>query len=251
MFVINYEFLWKCFSHPFFFGHQSLGLLRLCDSLFFLLNVGLRVLQQLGDNTSSNSLATFSQSETLTLHNGQRVVQLHVDGDVIAGHGHSHILGQGQVDSSVSRTDKALRTVTREEGLGTTTLIRLQHVNLTLEVTTDLDGVGLGQAHTALNLVLGDTSKEHADVVTSFAKVELLVERFNTSDGGVGVLSLDANHVDVLVDLDSALLDGASNDTTTAGDVQGGVDGHQEVLLGLTDGLLDVLVHGRNKRLDR
>lgn len=238
-------------SYILFFPYSSISLCAgLSNSLFFLLKVGLRVLQQVGDNTGGDGLATLTESETLALDDGKRVVELHVNGHIVSGHAHLHVSGQSQIHSSVGSTDEALGTVASEEWLGTTTFIGLKHVNLALKVSSNFDGARLGQAHTAFNLFLGHTTEQHTDVVTGLAAVELLVEGLDTSDGGGGGLSLHADHVNVVVEFALALLDGACNNATTARDVQGGVDGHQEIFLGLTSRFLDGLVHGCDKFLD-
>jgi hypothetical protein len=69
-------------------------------------------------------------------------------------------------------------------------------------------------------LVLGNTTEKHSHVVTSFTRVKLFVEGFDTSDGGGGVLSFDANHVNVIIDFATALFDGASDDASSAWNVQ-------------------------------
>jgi hypothetical protein len=223
---------------------------RLGNSLFFFLKVGLRVGTKHGDNTGGDGLATFSEGETLSLDDGEWHVKLHVNGNVVTGHAHLHILGQLDVDGGIGGTDEALGAVAGEEGLGATTFFGLEDVNFALEVTANINGAGLGQAHSSLDLFLGDTSKQHTDIVASLTAVERLVEGLNTSDGGGGGLSSDADHVDIVVDLDLALLDSTSDDAATAGDIQGRVDRHEEVLLGLTNWLLDGVVHGLNELLN-
>jgi len=69
------------------------------------------------------------------------------------------------------------------------------------------------------------------------------VEGLNTSGGSASVLSVNSNHVDVVVNLELTLLDSSSYHTSSSGDTVGGIDGHQEVLGVLTRGLLNSTVH--------
>ena len=178
------------------------------------------VLEQLCDHTGSNGFATLSQSESLSLKDWERVVKLHVDGEVIAWHAHLDIVGQVDVDSDVSSPDEALGSVAREEGLRAATLIGLEHVDLALAAAAHRHAVRLGEAHATLDLILGDATEEHADVVACLSSVELLVEGLDSSDSGHGVLPPDTDHVNFIVDLGLALLDSASDDNTTTSDVE-------------------------------
>ena len=66
-----------------------------------------------------------SQSESLSLQDWQRIIELHVHSEVVTWHAHLDFLGQGDVNGNISCTDEALRPVTGEERLGATTLIWL------------------------------------------------------------------------------------------------------------------------------
>jgi hypothetical protein len=46
------------------------------------------------------------------------------------------------------------------------------------------------------------------------------VEGFDACDCSGGVLSLDTNHVNIIIDLAATLFDGSGNDASSAGDVQ-------------------------------
>ena len=225
------------------------GSLSLGDSLFLLLDVCFRIFEELSDDTSSNGFSSLSESEALSLEDRQRVVELEANSEVVTWHSHLNILGEADVDGDISSTDEALGTVASEEGLGTATFVWLQHVDLTFAVTAHLHGVGLSEAHTTLDLLLGDTTEQDTDVVTSLSRIQRLVESLNTSDGGDLVLAANSNHVHFIIDLGLALLDSASGDDTTSSDVERRVDRHEEVLFRLTNGLNNVLVHGCNELL--
>jgi len=131
-----------------------------------------------------------------------------------------HVSGKGQVHSCVSSTDKALRTVTREERLRTTTFVRLEHIDLTFEVSANIDRSRLHQAHTTSDLFLCDTTEKYTNVVACFTAVELFMEGLDTSDGGGGSFSLHTDHAYFFVKFTLSLLDSAGNDTTTTRNVK-------------------------------
>jgi hypothetical protein len=70
-----------------------------------------------------------------------------------------HILWQGDVNSSISSANKALRTISGEEGLRTATFFWFEYVDLTFEVSADFETVWFSEAHAAFDLVFSDTTK--------------------------------------------------------------------------------------------
>ena len=90
---------------------------------------------------------------------------------------------------------------------------------MTDEVSADVQGARLDEAHTSLDLLLSDTSEEDTNVVTCLTLVELLLECFNASDCSSRGLSLNTDHVDFITDLAFTLLNGACNDGTSAWNV--------------------------------
>jgi len=176
--------------------------LALGGSLLFFLDVLRGVLAKLRDDTGSDSSTTLTHSKTLTNKDGQGVGKLHLESQVVTGHGHLDIIRKRNVDGAISGTDEALRPVASEERLGATTLVTLENVDLTLEVTTHFQRAGLGEAHTTTDLLLGDTSKKNTNVITSLGAVHLLVESLDTSNSRVQMLSSDTNEMHVLVELD-------------------------------------------------
>ena len=177
-------------------------------------------------------------------------MELHVDLQVVTWHGHLYSVGQDDVGGAVGCSNESLGSVSREEWLGSATLVGLQDVDLSGEAPSDLEGLGLGEAHSSLDLILGQTSEEDSNVVSSLGLVHLLVEGLDTSDSGGGVLSINSDQVDVLVHLEDTLLDGSSTDGSSSGDIDRVVDGHEEVFLGLSDWDLESLVHCVDKLLD-
>jgi len=218
-----------------------------CRSNFFLSDISFSILQKLGDHTSCNSLTSLSEGEALSLQDGEGVHEFHLSSQVVSGHGHGDFLGEGDVDGTISSSDEALGSVAGEEGLGTTTFIGFEDVDLTFKSSADLKRVRLGEAHSSLDLFLDDTTEQDTDVVTSFGSLHLLMEGLNTGDGSGFVLSVDSNHMHILVDLQLTLLDSSSDDTTSSSDIMSRIDGHKEILSSLTDGLLDGAVHSVNE----
>jgi len=214
-----------------------------CGTNFFLSNIGLSVFQKLGNDTSGDGLTSLSEGKALSLEDREGVHEFHGGGQVITGHGHGHVLGELDVDGTISSSDEALRSVAREERLGTTTFVGLEDIDLTFESSADLKGMRLGEAHSSLDLILEDTTEQDSDVVTSLGGVHLLVEGLNTGNCSRCVLSFDSNHVHILVDLQLTLFDGASDDTSSSSDTVSRINGHKEVLVHLTHGLLDGGVH--------
>lgn len=217
--------------------------LGLGSSLLLFLDILSRVLTKLRNDTGRDSSTTLTNSEALTNKDGQGVRELHLESQVVARHGHLDVIRKRNVDGAISRTDEALRPVARKEGLGATTLIALQHVDLTLEVTAHLHGAGLGKAHTTTDLLLGDTSEQHTDVVTSLRGIHLLVEGLNTSNSGRNMLSSNTNQMNILIQLEGTLLNSTRADGTSTGDVDRLINGHEELLVDESLRQLEGVIH--------
>ena len=132
-----------------------------------------------------------------------------------------HFLGQLNINGYVCGTDEALWAISGEEWLGTAALIRLKHIDFTFAASAYGLSVGLGEAHTTLDLFFDDTSKKHTDIVTCGGGVERLVEGLDSRDRGYGMLSTDAYHMHFIVELGAALFDSTSGNDTTSSDVDG------------------------------
>jgi len=146
-------------------------------------------------------------------------MKLQVDSKVVSWHGHLDAIWKGNIDSAVSSSDEALWAVSGEERLRSTTLIWLENVDFSLAASADCHGVWLGEAHTTLNLVSSKTSEEHSNIVSSLGNIHLLVESLNSSDISDLVLSVDTDQMHFFIELDLALLDSSSGDTTSSWNV--------------------------------
>ena len=218
-----------CRTHEFAVAPQhnllrSLGCLGLGSPLFLFLDVCFRIFKELSDDASSDSFSSLTESEALSLEDGQRVVKFHFDCEVVAWHSHSDGLGQCDVDGAVSRPNEALRAVPGEEWLGAATFVRLQHVDLALQVSAHAHAVGLREAHATLDLFLEDTTEEHTDIITSLGCIQLLVECLNTRDSRDSMLALDSNHVHLIVDLRLSLFNSACGDDTSSSNANRVID---------------------------
>src|SRR5438128_2305295 len=96
------------------------------------------------------------------------------------------------------------------------------------------DRTGLGQHLAALDLLPLDAAQQAADVVARLAGIEQLVEHLDARDHRLAGV-VDADHLDLLVDLDLAALDPAGHDRATTFDREDVLDRHHE---GLVEGAL-------------
>src|SRR6202011_6247033 len=93
------------------------------------------------------------------------------------------------------------------------------------------DRAGLGHHLAALDLLPLDAAQQAADVVARLAGIEELVEHLDTGhDRLPGVV--DADHLDLFVDLDLAALDAAGHHRATTFDREDVLDRHHERLVG-------------------
>lgn len=224
--------------------------LALGSSLLFLQDVFLRVLQECGDEAFCHGSATLPDDEELVLLERQWVVQFHLDFKVVAWHCHLGALGQGDIDGAIGRSHEGLWPVPSEEWLRSASLVGLEHVDLSFEVSSDLQGVGLDEAHASLDLLLQNTSEEHANVVAGLGLVRLLMETLDTGHRRRQVLSLDTDDVHVLIDLRRTLLDRSRHDAASSRNINGLIDRHKELFFHLTWRHLKLIVHSLNQFLN-
>ena len=120
----------------------------------------------------------------------------------------------------------------------TAALVLGQNVHLTNELGVGVNGTGLGQNLAALDLGLRNTAQQGTDVVAGLSEVEQLVEHLDTGNGGLALLVGQTNDLDLLVQVQDTTLHTASSNSTTAGDGEDVLDGHQEghVLLAVGGG---------------
>ena len=99
---------------------------------------------------------------------------------------------------------------------------------------------GLREHLAALDVLALDTTEKCTRVVTCLRVVERLLEHLEPGDDGLLDLLVDADDLDLVPDLDLALLDAAGDDRAAARDREDVLDRHQERLVGLALRLRDV-----------
>ena len=132
----------------------------------------------------------------------------------------------------------------------TATLVLGQNVHLTNELGVGMNGTGLGQNLTTLDLGLSHATQQSADVVASLSVVQQLVEHLDTGNGGLTLLVGQTNDLDLLVQVQHATLHTTGSNGTTAGDGEHVLDGHQEGHILLAVGGGDPLVNSVHQLLD-
>ena len=185
------------------------------DHLFLSLRVLLDDVQYL---TCTYRTATLADRETQTLVQSDGVDQGNGDGNVVAGHHHVNALGKGNLTRYVHRTQIELRTILVVERSVTAALLLLQDIDLGGELGVGSDRAGLGNDHTALNLLLVDTAHQQTYVVTCLTLVEQLAEHLHTRTGRGQSLLLQTDDLYGIADVDNAGLDTAGQYGTAAGD---------------------------------
>ena len=125
-----------------------------------------------------------------------------------------------------------------------------QDVNLASELGVRMDGTGLAQNLTTLNVLLVNATQQSTDVVAGFCVVQQLVEHFDIGDDGGLLLFHQANDLDRLVLLDDAALDTTGSDGAAAGDGEDVLDRHQEGHVSLAVRGRDIVVNSVHELLD-
>src|SRR6185312_10624327 len=201
----------------------------------------LQLLNDFGDDPGADRTAALADRKPQTLIHGDRLDQLDLHLDVVAGHDHLGALGQIGHAGDVSRAEVELRPITGEERGVTPALLLLQDVDLGVELGMRRDRTGLAQHLPALDLVPLGTTQQTTDVVAGAALVEDLLEHLDARHDGRRAV-LDPDDLDRLTDLDDPLLDTAGRDRAAAGDREHILDRHQERLVEVAHRLRDVAV---------
>src|ERR1700753_227800 len=167
----------------------------------------LQLLNDFGDAPGADRAATLPDREPQTLVHGDRLDQLDLHLDVVAGHDHLGAVGQVGDAGDVGRAEVELRPITGEERGVTPALLLLEDVDLGLELGVRRDRAGLAQHLAALDVLTLGPSQKAAGVVARAALVEVLLEHLHARDNGRGG-RLDTDDLDSLTDLDDGALDG-------------------------------------------
>ena len=132
----------------------------------------MKLLDHLGNNAGANGAAAFTDSEAEALLDGDGGDQLDLHVDVIAGHHHFHAFGQLDIAGHVGGAEIELGTIAVEEGGVTAAFFLGQDVHLADEVGVRMNGAGLGQNLTTLDLVTLHAAQQSAHVVASLGHVQ-------------------------------------------------------------------------------
>src|SRR3954463_10118952 len=178
---------------------------------------GWALLDHLRDHARADRAAALADGEAQALVHGDRLDELDLHLDVVAGHDHPGALGQLGHAGDVGRAEVELRPVPGEERRVTAALLLLEHVDLGLELGVRRDRAGLAQHLAALDVLALGPAEQAADVVAGLALVEDLAEHLDAGDDGL-LSVVDAHYLDLVAGVDDALLDAAGRDRAAAGD---------------------------------
>jgi len=197
----------------------------------------------LGNDTSSNGLATLADGEAETLLNGH--LGDHFDGDHGVLTGEDHLLAVLEVEggSDVAGAEVKLGAVVADKGGVTSTLLFLQNVELGRELLVDRNCARGADDHAAADVLPLHTTEQGAEVITSLTPVKLLLEHLNASNGGLGVLAV-AEDLDLLTLEDDTSLNTTGDDGATARNGEDIFNRHEERFVKITLGDREVAVDG-------
>src|SRR5205085_3462856 len=188
----------------------GLTLQRDLDPLVSSCHVPTSLLDDLDDPAGAHGATTLTDGETQALVHGDGLDELDGHGGVVAGHDHLGALGQRDGAGDVGSAEVELRPVVVEERLVPATLFLGEDVHLRLEVGVRRDRAGLAEHLAALDVLLLRAAEQDAGVVARLALVEELAEHL---DAGADRLlgRAQADDLDLVADLDDALLDAAGD----------------------------------------
>src|SRR2546427_768127 len=188
------------------------------------------LLDHLDRHAGSDRAATFTDGEAHPLLDRDRGDELDLHVDVVARHHHLGALGQLDLAGHVRGAHVELRAVPLEERRVAATLFLGEDVDARVELGVRLDRAGLGQYLAALDLLALDAAQQAADVVARLARIQQLVEHLHAGHHRLARV-VDADHLDLFVDLDLATLDPAGDDRATTFDREDVLDRHHERLV--------------------
>ncbi len=127
-------------------------------------------------------MSALTDSETQTCVTSYRVDELNVDLNVVTGHYHLYTFGESDLTGNVKCTDVELGTIVVVERSVTATFLFLEDVDRSFELAVGLNDTRVTDYHTALDVLLVDTTEEETYVVTCFTLIKKLAEHLDTGN---------------------------------------------------------------------
>ena len=109
-------------------------------------------------------MAAFTDSEAEAFLDGDRSDEFNIDLNVISGHTHFYTVIKSDGTGNVGGAEIELGTIVGEEGGMTAALFLGQNVNLAAEFGVGMNGAGLRENLSALDLVALYAAKQSTDV---------------------------------------------------------------------------------------
>lgn len=206
--------------------------------------------ETLGDDTSSNSFSSFSESKLLSNLHGEREVESKLGLDVITSHSHLIVSQNVDLNTGVSGSHEELWSITVWEWFFTTSFLFGEDIEVTLHISENLLGSWLRDDLSSLDVISADTSQEETNVISSLTVVEGLFEGFDTGDSGLDGLLSHSENFDFLTDLQLSSVDGSGDDGSSSWNLERSFDGEEEWLIEISGWWLDVVVHDSEKFFD-
>ena len=113
-----------------------------------------------------------------------------------------------------------------------------------------MNGAGLAENLSALDLVLRDTAEKKTYVVSCFCLIHLLVEHLNTGDNGGLSLLGETDDLNGVGNLNGTALNTSGSNGSASGDGEYVLDREEEGLVSLTSGSRNILVNSLHELLD-
>ena len=125
---------------------------------------------------------------------------------MVAGTAHINAFGKLDNTGNVGGSEIELRSVTGNEGFLTAAFFFGQNVDLTHELGVRMNGAGLAENLTTLDLVLGNAAEQAADVIAGFCLGQELVEHLNTGHNDGAALGGKTDDLNAVANLNSTAL---------------------------------------------
>ena len=164
-----------------------------------------------GDDPCAHGAASLSDGEVKALFHGDGVNEADFHGGVVTGHHHFHTLVQPDLTGNVAGADEELGLVAGEEGGVPAALLLAEDVDFGLGLGVGLNGAGVGEDFTSLDIRAVNASEENAYGVAGFGLVQGFVEHLQAGGDGLGDLA-EADNFHRVAGADGPTLDAAGDD---------------------------------------